>query len=161
MNKSTSLSETLDLIESDARQARAAIRDAISGAAVPDVLRTWMQHLRADVEIADADLNAALASDRAALLKASRSQVDSWHAKLDQLRVQAALADMEARDDVQEALATAEKARSAAEQHLDNAAADAAATLDGIREGTKQSMKELVAAARSAIGVVEGHVHTG
>lgn len=76
--------------------------------------------------------------------------VDAWHARLDNLRVQVDLAQMDGRDDVDAALHRAETALGALRQRLDvrNAAADDVRTI--LREGVDSARAELQSAVKLA-----------
>jgi hypothetical protein len=150
----------LEPIENDLRLAQDAVRrfahDTVGGStAVQDALRTSLRQLRADVQIAEAGLDAAVAEDRRSYLAAMFRVVDCWRGRFDGLRTQAELGRMDARDDVRAALATLEQALSVAEKHLEEARADARATLAVVRDGTSETLDALVAAGRDAIAVIE------
>ena len=158
MTTSTSFPTLLDPIESDVKLAKDVLRRTTGDSAVPDVVRSWILQLRTDLDLAQAELASAVAQDRSAYLAAGRELLEAWRARVAQLRVQANLASMDARDDVQGALAAAEKARAVAEQHLVDAGEDARATLDSLRAGVEESFAQLVAAGQAAVGVVQRYL---
>ena len=149
----------LEPLVSRMRANRDAVRSAIerlrSGTAevweplARDVERGYKQ-LRIEVDIARSELEAELAETPEAYQQAVEQQLESWRRRLDQLRVQAKLAQMETRDDVVELLERMEEAYRVARHDVDEAKRDAAATVESVRTGVASVFGNLRESADAA-----------
>ncbi len=149
----------LEPLVSRMRANRDAVRSAIerlrSGTAeaweplARDVERGYEQ-LRIEVDIARSELEAELAETPEAYQQAVEQQLESWRRRLDQLHVQAKLAQMESRDDVVELLERMEEGYRVARHDVDEAKRDAAATVESVRTGVASVFGNLRESADAA-----------
>jgi hypothetical protein len=104
------------------------------------------ERLETELQAAWADLEAELADDVDTYKAAAQRQLDSWRGHLDQMRVQAKLAEMEARD----TLGDLEHAFDAARPHLEQAKDSADEGFGSLRERGREALTHLREAARAA-----------
>ncbi len=88
------------------------------------------------------------------LLQQLGKALDAWRTKIDELRVQLDLADLDVRDEVRKRLDVAQNAYLAARSRLSDARSDAGANLNTVRQGIDQLLKDLREAYDSAEAVV-------
>ena len=118
-------------------------------ALVRDIERGLAQ-LESEVAVVRADLETELAETRQSYREAVRQQLDAWRGRVEHLRVQAALAEMEARDELDELLARVDNAYRAARQQLVKADEDTAETLDVLRASARRVLNDLEMAMDAA-----------
>jgi hypothetical protein len=92
--------------------------------------------------------------DRGDLLQQLGNALDGWRAKIDELRVQLDLADLDVRDEIRKRLDTAQNVYLAARSRLSDAQKDAGANLGTVRQGVEQLLGDLRQAYDSAEAVV-------
>lgn len=105
-----------------------------------------LERLETELQAAWADLEAELADDVDTYKAAAQRQLDSWRGHLDQMRLQAKLAEMEARD----TLGDLESAYEAARPHLEQARDTADESFGSLRERGREVLTHLREAARAA-----------
>jgi hypothetical protein len=136
----------------DDRDAAAAAMRKIGAAAGEEWQKVTVQASRAfqrlesELEAVRADFAAEVAEDADAFKVATQRQLDSWRGHVEQLRLQAKLAEMDARD----ALADLERAYEAALPHLEQAKESADESVKALRERGRGVTDELRSAARAA-----------
>jgi hypothetical protein len=113
-------------------------------------LERGLAQLESEVAVARANLEAELAGTRQSYLEALRYQLDAWRGRVEHLRVQAALAEMEARDELDELLERVDNAYRAARQQLDKAEIDTAQTLQVLRAGARRVLNDVEMAVDAA-----------
>ena len=151
----------LDQARSDWESARKAAER--TGSATRDALRTASQEaeaditdLRANLATVRADLRTEVAESRDSYLDALRDLVSSWRARIDELRVQADLGRMDARDEAQADVERAEhqwdELKAKADQFGDQATeatadlrADVRRLVDDLRETLRKVADRLAA----------------
>jgi hypothetical protein len=105
-----------------------------------------LDRLEGEVATAWADFEAEVADDLDTFREASARQMESWHAHVDKMRLQAKLGEMEARD----AVADLERAFDAARPELEKAKGVAADALGAAKESARELIAHLRSAARRA-----------
>jgi chromosome segregation ATPase len=103
-----------------------------------------LERLEGDMATARADLAAELAADPAEYREAAKTQAETWRAHLDRLKLHAKLAEMEARDKLDEL----EGAYQRAKPELDKASEAAGDAIDAIKEQARSLVDHLRKAAR-------------
>src|SRR5581483_7514890 len=119
-------------------------------AAVVEDLDQARERLKTELAAVRSQLDAETAQTKAAYREALRPQLDARESRIDELRVQLDLAEMDARDELSALLGEMERAYAAAQYHLDRAGDDTAETLDNLRRGTRQVIGDLEAAVAAA-----------
>jgi len=119
-------------------------------AAVVEDLDQGRERLKAELTAVRSQLDAETAETKAAYREALRPQLDAWRSRVEELRVQLDLAEMDARDELSALLAEVERAYGAAQYHLDRAGDDTTETLENLRRGTRQVIGDLEAALEAA-----------
>ncbi len=114
--------------------------------ALSDRTRRAFDRLESEVHTAWADVEAEMADDADTFRAASARQLDTWRGHVDRMRLQAKLAEMEARD----AFTDLERAFEAARPELDQARDAADDALTTIRTKSREMVGHLRAAARDA-----------
>jgi DNA anti-recombination protein RmuC len=109
-------------------------------------LERGLSQLQSQVEAGQAGLEAEMADTRQSYRDALRQQLEAWRAGVEHLQVQAALAEKEARSELNELVERAENAYLAARQQLARAEEDTAETLDVLRDGARRVLDDLEAA---------------
>lgn len=97
-----------------------------------DIEREWHQ-LEAEVALARADLDAAVADSAEAYRQALGRQLATWRSWLDDARVRANLVRKELREEMQELVEEAEAAYRQAQHHLDRGSADPGEPVHALR----------------------------
>lgn len=121
----------------------------VSSAVVAD-LEHGRDRLKSELASVRTKLEIETAETKAAYRDAFHTHLDTWRGRIDELRVQADLAEMEARDELNRLLDEVERAYRAAQTHLDEAGDHTAETLDSLRRGTRQVLADLEAAVEAA-----------
>lgn len=104
------------------------------------------ERLETELQAAWADLEAELADDVDAYKAAAQRQLESWRGHVEQMRLQAKLGEMEARDTLNEL----EQAYEAARPHLEQAKDTADEGFGSLRERGRELLAHLRDAARVA-----------
>ncbi len=104
------------------------------------------ERFETELQAAWADLEAEVANDVDTYKAATQRQLDSWRGYVDQMRLQAKLGEMEARD----ALTDLEHAFDAARPHLEQAKDSADEGFGSLRERSREALRHLREAARAA-----------
>ena len=110
-----------------------------------------IQGLRSDLGTVRADLSTELADSRDGYRAAVRDLTDSWRARIDQLRVQADLARMDARDEIEDDLAKAEGLWADLKRRADELGDEAGDATADLREDVTRLVGDLRAALRRAL----------
>ncbi len=113
---------------------------------ISDRTRRAFERLESEVQTAWADVEAEMAEDADAFRTASARQLETWRGHVDRMRLQAKLAEMEARD----AFADLERAFQAARPELDRARDAADDALVTIKTKSRDMVAHLRTAARVA-----------
>ncbi len=92
--------------------------------------------------------------NRGDLLQQLGNALDGWRSKIDELRVQLDLADLDVRDEIRKRLDTAQNVYLAARSRLSDAQHDAGSNLGSVRQGVEQLLSDLRLAYDSAEAVV-------
>lgn len=147
----TRLKADRSAVASSARTAAAATGDAWR--TIVSSAQQALDRLERELAAAWADLEASLADDVDSFKNASSRQLDSWKSYVEELKLQARLAGMEAR----EALGELDKAFDAARPQLEEARSAA----DDTWEQTKRGVGELVARLWDAAQTVSAEMRSG
>ncbi|MEW6470976.1 MAG: hypothetical protein AB1679_01780 [Actinomycetota bacterium] len=121
----------------------------VSSAVIAD-LEQGRDRLKSELASIRTELEIETAETKAAYRDALQAQLDTWRGRIDELRVQADLAEMEARDELTRLLDDVERAYRAAQSHLDQAGDHTAETLETLRRGTRQILGDVEAALEAA-----------
>jgi molybdenum-dependent DNA-binding transcriptional regulator ModE len=113
---------------------------------VADRTTRAFERLETELQAAWADFEGELADDVDTYKAAAQRQLESWRGHVDQMRLQAKLGEMEARD----ALDELEHAYEAARPHLEQAKDSADEGFGSLRERGREVLEHLRAAARAA-----------
>jgi DNA repair exonuclease SbcCD ATPase subunit len=124
-----------DRVRESAGEAWQELRDAAERAA---------ERLEGDVGTARADLAAELAADPADYREAARHQAEAWSAHLERLKLHAKLAEMEARDKIEQLDGAYQKAK----PELDRAGEAAGEALESLKGQMRGLVDHLRRAAR-------------
>jgi len=113
-------------------------------------LERGLSQLESEIRVAQASLEAEMAETRQSYREALRQQLEAWRARVEHLRVQTALAEKEARSELDELVERAENAFLAARQQLARAEEDTAEALDVLRARARRVLDDLEAAVEAA-----------
>jgi gas vesicle protein len=120
-------------------------------AAVKEELEQGRDRLKDELAAVRAELDIETAETKAAYREALRPRLDLWRSRIDELRVQVDLAEMEARDELTALVEDLEGAYRAARHHLDQADDHTADTLETLCPCGRQVLRNLHAAMDAAV----------
>lgn len=126
-----------------------AVAGEVSSAVVADLER-GRERLKSELASVRTELEIETAETKAAYRDGFHAQLDAWRGRIDELRLQADLAEMEARDELTSLLEDVERAYGVAQSHLDRAGDHTAETLETLRRGTRQVLADLETAVEVA-----------
>ncbi len=98
--------------------------------------------------------DATTANDTSKFVEAMTETLDQWRGRIDQLKVQADLAKLDAREMATKQLDIAQNACLAAYAKLRDAGRDATANTDSLREGLQKVLEDVKAAFEAAQAVI-------